>query len=228
MKPELRGSIEAIQYPCYVEIKRDGEYCVRNIADNTFVGELCYKDGKFGDLYKLLSNKKKLEDIVFWAHDCVQFKGLDIRNEPLTLRREALNSLECIYSDNFRINKPLLAMNRGDVDTLFKFFTDSGFEGIVVKNTQSRFIEGPCGWVKLKKKDQNEYIVSFIDPVRERIEVSIPQPDGYVVKCGVKVVNTQKNMLTIGELVKIEHQGVLEGGSLRHPVYKGAVNGKNN
>ena len=41
---------------------------------------------------------------------------------------------------------------------------------------------------------------------------------------GVKVCNKDKALLKVGDDVKIEHQGVLSNGGLRHPVFKGRCN----
>ena len=42
-------------------------------------------------------------------------------------------------------------------------------------------------------------------------------PLGRVV--GVKLVDKYKSRVKIGDVVTIEHQGILSGGGLRHPVY---------
>ena len=40
---------------------------------------------------------------------------------------------------------------------------------------------------------------------------------------GCKLVNKYKPFVKIGDTVEIEHMGVLSGGGLRHPVYRGKV-----
>jgi hypothetical protein len=91
----------------------------------------------------------------------------------------------------------------------------------------SRLIYGPCSWVKIKHKDQTEFAVHTIDPVKERIEVIV----NFVASNGVtqtkyvgcKASQKQKSQLKVGDKVLIEHFGILSSGGLRSPVFCGKV-----
>ena len=74
----------------------------------------------------------------------------------------------------------------------------------------------------MKKKDENGYHIVVIDPTRERIEVRVNSAI-HSRNVGVKVPNDVKKTLMIGQIARIEHQGILSGGGLRHPVFKGVV-----
>ncbi|MDD5496765.1 MAG: hypothetical protein PHP46_06705, partial [Candidatus Omnitrophica bacterium] len=55
-------------------------------------------------------------------------------------------------------------------------------------------------------------------PAQERIEVLVH--NGANSKpVGVKVMNKVKATLKVGDIVEIEHQGILSQGGLRHPVF---------
>ena len=75
---------------------------------------------------------------------------------------------------------------------------------------------GPCPWVKMKKREMVQCEVWKIDPVLERIEVRVV---GGSKDIGVKVPNKIKFKLNVGDLVEIEHMGVLSKGGLRHPCF---------
>jgi len=224
--PELRGSLSSIRYPAYVELKLDGElamwqndYFVNKYGtireanqdmpgDCVLLGELVYHEGKAGDLYKLLANKDKLKFHVF---DVLEYKGESTRQWPLAARHGFLmghEQLRNIMVPNWIVD------NENKVREVFESAVLSGWEGIVVKNTDAPYVDGPCGWVKMKKKDTNAYPVVLIDPVLDRIEVDV---------CGVRVgcKCSNKRHLKLNDRVLIQHLGVLPSGSLRSPVFKG-------
>jgi len=112
--------------------------------------------------------------------------------------------------------KPQIIHSKQEALAYFEHITSQGYEGIVLKSCDSIFIHGSCPWVKLKYKDQTDYPVSLIDPTKQRIKIL-----NVSTAVGVKVADKDKANLKIGDLVTIEHQGVLVSGSLRHPVFKG-------
>ncbi len=235
--PELRGSLGAIRFPAFAELKLDGElnefhytdngvcYLINKhgtmrynwnaleqivplgVKDMVLVGELIYHDGKQGDLYKLLSNKTNENEIKFVPFDVLIINEQVVKFEPLIERKEMLvHTLKGV--------EPKVVMNQEDVDDAFQDAIQAGYEGIVVKNMHEPYRTGPCNWVKVKEKDQNDYRVTIIDPVKDRIEVDV---NGRGV--GVKCMPKDKCNLKVGSIVTVEHQGVLDTGGLRHPVF---------
>jgi len=242
--PELRGTVESIRYPAMAEIKLDGEFNYLHIdktgvstvnksgkvrsgwlkwegtEHTTLIGELYYGAGKAGQLYDLLSHQDS-DDLNFRAFDITCYKGTDVVNEDLLTRIELLSEVWPIDPTRYKVVNSLAEMYE-----YFHWVVSQGYEGIVVKNLDSKLRFGPCGWVKIKYKDQNDYHISMIDPVRERIEVNVVSHiDACTIEkaVGVKVCNKDKSGLSLGDIVTIEHQGILSGGGLRHPVYKGKV-----
>ena len=246
--PELRGNIAQIQYPALAEIKFDGEFnwLISNPPNEPYLinkngkirtdcnitkwaqanlafpfqmlGELVWGGGKAGALYDLLSHQEDNE-LSFRPFDLVSLSGVNLEKETLMTRIE---ELQRIMSPKYEGLK--FVENESDVIQFFNETVAKGYEGIVVKNLHSPLVFGPCGWVKLKKKDENVYPIVAIDPVKERIEVAVDSVgvNGTTSRnVGVKCCNRDKQGLKIGDKVKIEHQGILSQGGLRHPVYKG-------
>jgi len=110
-------------------------------------------------------------------------------------------------------------MTKDDVRLHYEHYVNAlHYEGIVVKSADSRLIMGVSPWVKLKKKETSDLEVISIDQTQERIEVLVH--NGTASKgVGVKVMNKVKATLKVGDIVEIEHQGILSKGGLRHPVF---------
>jgi len=252
--PELRGTLAALRYPCFGEIKYDGEATVisydqnwenqivtsnkygtmrsewskldaladmleqKDIVKATFLAELFYGEGHAGALYELLSNKSNddlnlvIYDVIYLETEFNKFEGTKM---PLIDRKELM--LEMVPKD-LLVNSHV-CKDQNDIDTFFQDVVEMGYEGIVVKNFDSKLQTGPCSWMKMKYKDQTEFKVTMIDQTKERAEIEIDKPDGTKATCGVKISNSRKKEFKVGDMIVIEHQGFLDSGSLRHPVY---------
>lgn len=232
--PECRGS--DIRYPCYAEVKIDGELnwyfqgklinksgktredcpitseLLLNLKNDNalLIGELYYGTGKLGKLYDLLSNQQS-HDLMYGVWD-VKMPG------TYEERREWM--LENITeSKHIKIVPTWYIEEKAELDSLKQEVWGEGYEGLVVKHPNSPFLLGPCKWMKIKKKDRTDYVIYKVDQSRERIEVSVPMPHGPNRVVGVKVCNKYKPRLGVGAYITVEHQGVLSAGGLRHPVY---------
>lgn len=249
--PQLRGSLESIKYPAFVEPKLDGELnycymekdvaCLRNkygkertdfpavtelkkaMGDRTaiFAGELVYGEGKSGDLYEFLKNKTS-NGLRFVIFDIISLDGKSLTSESTLDRKEMLIELFDDKRDmlNTKVLCPAVAHSKSEVETIYLKVIKMGYEGVVIKNFHEKYISGPCNWVKMKHRDINAYKVCYIDPVKERIEVTVATINT-TRPVGVKVMNNIKKLLKVGDVVNIEHQGVLPMGGLRHPVFRG-------
>ena len=244
---KLRGSPSALKYPAWVDLKFDGEYtwAVKDVTGKVFllnkyglerwdceategleslvagtfvmVGELYCDDGKLGKLYDLLGRKKD-NGLNFTPFDIIELNGQNMTTLPLIDRLEALAFLVGDYRSPGGIADDV-AQARQIVDAWIK----DGYEGGVIKELDNPLAFGPSRWAKIKMKDQSDYPLHSIDAVKERIEIN---NGGVIVGC--KCCNKDKQVLiqvdqstTKNVMIKIEHQGVLKSGSLRHPVYKG-------
>jgi hypothetical protein len=274
--PELRGNLAGLRWPCFAEVKYDGEACLigyhnsapipiftsnkygtmrhewgkldsiqsiledNDVEQAVFLAELFYGEGKKGDLYKLLSHKDDdTLNLIIYDVGHITFKNSKMAGEvtPLITRKEILSELfpSGAGFTSWSI-KPHIVEGRLEAESYFGDVTDDGYEGIVLKPLDGFLTHGPCAWVKMKFKDRSEYKVIAVSNTQERIEIAVPVPPApgtlqliaKYIPCGVKVTNKHKASLRPGDTVEIEHQGVLDSGSLRHPVFIRKVEGERN
>jgi hypothetical protein len=246
--PELKGKIETIRYPVYVEPKIDG------ITNWLYLPSLC--DPAIDDIegpYLINGNGKILSELPITrememthsphrflgelhcgdgkAGDFYKIKGAS-ENElkfmvydidmPVTYEeRSKWLDGHINDSEHIKLMRQHRCTTRSQVDYYFEEFVKQGYEGIVVKSFDSRLIMGPCPWVKMKHKETLDLKVFNISKTQERIEVLVPRINetGSFI-CGVKVSNKVKATLKVGDIVEIEHMGRIDGGNLRSPVFK--------
>jgi len=210
------------QFPQLNDIKNELFDC--GVASSaTMIAELYYGEGKRNALYDLNSNKES-DTLNLKIFDLLELDGNDITQDQLIDRKEALQDI--FPTNTTFLNKTKPIKNKAEAEAYFKWTTDNGYEGAVIKSLDSALIAGPCSWVKMKFKDQSDYEVHLIDPVKERIEVLVPIVNAHpsptnqqkYVRVGVKAASRYKRFIRVNDKVTIEHQGVLDSGSLRHPV----------
>ena len=234
--PELKGDIRAIRYPAWVEAKIDGElnwfkpdkefpYLINKSGkirhsfpitkelshiDKRLLGELYWGDGKAKALYEFLKHQ---------TDDELKFMVFDV-NMPGTYSERKLWLMDHILpTPHVQLVGWSKILTKDGIKINYDCYVNAmGYEGIVVKSGDSRLIMGICPWVKIKKKETSDLEVISIDPTQERIEVLVHSAVGSK-PVGVKVMNKIKTTLKVGDIVEIEHQGILSQGGLRHPVF---------
>ena len=240
-----RDRLLTLRSPVFADIKYDGEYCMAETflssqsmlingygrsrvgspildelpSESVLFGELYSDEGKNGDLYKLLSNKLG-DDLRFAVFDAYCLEGRDISTLSLMERKELLTEwfIGHTPSNLTHIVDTYYCELPNEIDEAFDEAVLRGYEGVVVKECNYPLLFGSqCRWVKLKYTTTADLKVAYIDPNKERIECEIP---GRHQRLGVKVMNKDRIKLNVGDMVEIEHYGVLSGGGLRHPVYK--------
>jgi len=118
-------------------------------------GELCFIGGDgqadFHRLHREMRTRWPDEDqLVFIMFDLLHRDGVDLRQLPLTERKQDLVKL-CRKSILSRM-KLIQTFPEGDV--LFQHCARYGFEVIVAKRVDRPYVSGPCkAWVKVKCPD---------------------------------------------------------------------------
>jgi ATP-dependent DNA ligase len=243
--PELRGSLASMKYPAFAELKADGEFTFiiydggnittmnkynkmrsdfpalnkikteleqHNVKSCTLLAELVYGPGKRNALYELLKNKES-DSLGLYPFDILDLDGARLDNLPLVDRKEHLIDILGNLA-----GQVTMVHNKSQAEDCFKNAVLCGWEGVVIKSMDGKLRGGPCDWVKMKMKDRTDYQVWTVDSTQERIEVQVPSANGGITIVGCKAPMRYKGHIKIGDIVTIEHQGVLESGSLRHPV----------
>ena len=98
--------------------------------------------------------------IQYFAFDLLHLNGKDLQAEPLTIRREALQSVLNGSSVIFSAELP------GSPDDVVQAVTDVGLEGIVAKRRDSRYEPGKRSglWQKFKVQLRQEFVIGGYKP----------------------------------------------------------------
>lgn len=218
-------------------------------------GEIVVFDAHNVSQFKLL--QQGLGQRRFAVFDCLYVDGNDLRNEPLALRRMALEK----YVSN---SQRILLSTRVTSDGLkaFQIAKKKGFEGIVAKNEASKYTAGRSKeWLKVKVNHEEEFVIGgYTKPAGSRHYFGAlllgwyrNQKLQYAGKVGTGFneeslstlhkklsklqrqespfdaeVREKKAVFALPELVaQISFTEWTEEGKLRHPVYLGLRDDKN-
>jgi ATP-dependent DNA ligase len=124
-------------------------------------GEIVALDQTGRSNFNALQNASRNLSVHFYAFDLIASEGEMLMELPLNARQSRLRS-KFVPSDFFYVIDPLEANLSIIIDKIREF----GFEGIIAKQKQSRYLPGtiPGSWVKLKLKPTEEFIVGGFIP----------------------------------------------------------------
>jgi bifunctional non-homologous end joining protein LigD len=122
-------------------------------------GEIIASDAKKVSRFQYLQQGKG--NLQFAVFDVAYANGKDLRREPLSARRVALERL--IEPSDLLILSARLA---ADGIKAFKIASKRGLEGIIAKNLSSFYVEGRSReWVKVKIHKEDEFVIGgFTQP----------------------------------------------------------------
>ena len=126
-------------------------------------GEIVVFDRKRVSRFQLLQNGT--DNAVFAVFDCLYVEGNDLRQEPLSKRRVAME--DAVGSSQVLMPSRILNANGLEASRIAE---RKGFEGVVAKDFDSPYVEGrsKC-WLKIKVHQQDEFvIVGFTKPSGSR------------------------------------------------------------
>jgi bifunctional non-homologous end joining protein LigD len=120
-------------------------------------GEVVAFDRRNVSRFQLLQNlKSEPEYAVF---DCLYRDGRDLRAEPLTRRREALEEVVGKNAAKGTIIFPSARLADSGLNA-FHVAKRNGFEGVVAKDASSRYVEGRSRlWLKFKVHLEDEFVI---------------------------------------------------------------------
>jgi bifunctional non-homologous end joining protein LigD len=128
---------------------------IRNLRHTNLLldGEVVVFDRKGVSKFQLLQGGAK--DSVYVAFDCLYLEGHDLREEPLSKRRAAME--DAIGSS--QILKPSRILSP-DGKEAYELAREKGYEGVVAKDFSSRYVEGRSrSWLKIKVHQADEFVI---------------------------------------------------------------------
>jgi ATP-dependent DNA ligase len=169
-----------------------------------------------GGVYDFLKERSKGKNLKFVAFDCLYYSK-DVRNLPLLERKK------------FIPNNPIEFEFANSKDEILKLFNKAvkDYEGVVVKANVA--YGKNHSWIKIKKINTIDCIVTKIAETKDYIENGFPRSFHIAVKDGDKLVeigrasSLKKGInpfdIKVGSIIEVDYQEVLRrnGISLRHP-----------
>ncbi|MDB4947288.1 MAG: ATP-dependent ligase [Labilithrix sp.] len=140
------------------------------VKNAVFDGEIAYvlEDGRtdFQKLQNALSGKDDERRLVYFIFDLLFYDGVDLRDQPLTARKDTLKTVLAGLSAPLKMGDHLT----GDGHALHAHACKMGLEGIIAKRSGRPYRAGRGPeWVKIKcQKRQELVIVGFTKPKGSR------------------------------------------------------------
>jgi bifunctional non-homologous end joining protein LigD len=129
---------------------------IRNLKPVTLLldGEVVVFDGKKVSRFQLLQQGKG--EPVYAVFDCLFRDGKDLRREPLSARRAAMQ--KSIEAGKLLLPSRKLATNGLKA---FRIAQQRGYEGIVAKDESSPYVEArSSNWLKVKVHQEDEFVIA--------------------------------------------------------------------
>lgn len=150
------------KYPSIVEALEAIEH------DAVLDGEIVAVDAKGKPDFQLMQRALKAHDVplLYYVFDLLYLDGNDLQAEPLERRRDLLRKLipaggPIRFSDSVT----------GEGRRFFEEAENSGLEGIVAKDSSSRYLAGKRSrsWLKIKTEERQEAVIcGFTEPRKSR------------------------------------------------------------
>lgn len=172
------------------------------------------------------------EKITYMVFDLIAHGGVDARSLPYTKRRDLLQR---IFGKR-RMGRLQLVPQVEVSDASLQALLAQGFEGMVIKDTASRYSSGRRGggWIKVKPQDNLDAVVMDFKPGENGFAgmvgaVVFGQHDstGKLVetgRCSGMDMKTRQHMTDnpgdwLGTVIEIKHMGQMPSGGYRHPQF---------
>jgi bifunctional non-homologous end joining protein LigD len=149
-----------IQFPEVLESLRQLE--VRNVAID---GEIVALDPQGRSSFQLLQahiSGEKHSHLAYYAFDLLYLEGRDLRDRPLTERKEKLSKLFRSPPGVLRLSDAL----GNDATLLLRRARSLGLEGLIGKRADSLYESGrrSGAWIKLKLHHEQEFVIGGFTP----------------------------------------------------------------
>jgi len=140
---------------------------VRKVAASRAVldGEIVALDEQGHASFQLLQNRDQLrssETLVYYVFDILNLDGRNVRDLPLTRRRELLQPLVTAVAGPLRYSPEL----NGAPELVLGEIKRLGLEGIIAKKPESKYEAGrrSGAWIKVKCVNEQEFVIGGYTP----------------------------------------------------------------
>lgn len=158
---------------------------------------------------------------VFYAFDCLEVEGRDIRN--LTYLQRYTSLTLTVFGDNLKLAP--LSLGRASKRDLYNSLKEKNKEGIVFKDVDAPYTAGRpnSGGTQFKYKFQEEATceVIAVNQNRRSVAVGVRDAEGKLVNVGNVAIPVNKEVPACGDFCEIRYLYFFKGGSLYQPFYKG-------
>ena len=141
----------------------DAERCERFAVD----GEIVAFEGSKTSFARLARRQQHYVPVFFYVFDVLWVEGYDVRALPLRKRKRLLRST-LTFNDGVR----LTPHRNTDGEALFEQACRKGWEGLIAKRADSRYVDGRSrDWLKFKCEQGQEFVIGgYTQPQGSRTE----------------------------------------------------------
>ena len=169
----------------------------------------------------------------FYVFDCLKYKGDDMQDEPLSMRKEALHLFfgddECMGMD-FVYELPYFPTEQWE-ETWKEYVSGGGYEGLVFKDSNSKY-QDKGAWARMKGVVEIDYVCTGFRPADKgtKYEGQVGSVIGTLtdkdvsVTCG-GITEDMRRAFTkyperyIGQVFTAKGNNWYPSGAIRHPQF---------
>jgi DNA ligase-1 len=125
--------------------------------DSVLLAELVYGGGT--NFYEFLSHKLD-PDLNLAVFGCLRYDGQEIWKTNDYLATRKLLESQTFYDKKVSLIPKAICRNQQELDSFYNLVVGKGYEGIVIKDPLSKYIDGQTGrWAKRKFVADNDFVI---------------------------------------------------------------------
>jgi len=125
--------------------------------DSIFTAELIW--GRGTNFYDFLRHKLS-DDFNLAVFGCLKYAGEDVWKQNDYIETRKLLESQTFYNKKVLLAPKVICHNKQELDGYFHLVTAQGYEGIVIKDPLSKFVDGETGrWAKWKHQADNDFAI---------------------------------------------------------------------
>lgn len=208
---------------------------IRKLCGTIIDGEIISQSGKFSDVVSIMGStsensiekQKELGKPIWMVFDILFVKGIDVRNLPLSKRKELLKNFVDF------VNNEYIKFVEYKTDNKKEFLEGEwkeDREGIILKNLNSTYYEG---WIKVKRiREDSAFICGYVNSDSTSFQglvgsiifgqydengnvIEVSKASGFDESVRIEISNNREKYL--GKVADIRYQEKTKHDRFRHP-----------